>query len=144
MHVHHIHTYHTLSHTHTHLTQLLRINHQWDIEYNEQDEAFRRYRLDSQQAQQENLSYIEKLKEEKDFQANEINKLKRELKKSDSNYELITLRKEISQYEKIITTLKQRLSEYESHGGYHGDSRKIKQLEEEIAILKQQVRLTYK
>ncbi len=125
---------HTHTHTHTH-TQLLRINHQWDLKYNEQEEAFQQYRVDSQRAQQD----IAKLKED---QANEITTLKHELRsQTATSSDLVTLRKELAYYESVVTNLKQRNAELEGHtGGRHGDGRKIKQLEEEIVMLKQQVR----
>ena len=142
-----MHTYTPTPHTHTH-TQLLRVNHQWDLEYKEQEEAFRRYRIDSQQAQHENQTYIAKLKEEKDYQSHEIASLQRDLRRAggsgDSQIEVTSLKREVSQYEKIIGTLKQRNRDLEEQmytgAGRHGDGRKVKQLEEEILLLKQQVR----
>ena len=144
----HVHTCTPTPHTHTHThTQLLRVNHQWDLEYKEQEEAFRRYRIDSQQAQHENQTYIAKLKEEKDYQSHEIASLQRDLRRAggsgDSQIEVTSLKREVSQYEKIIGTLKQRNHDLEEQmytgAGRHGDGRKVKQLEEEILLLKQQV-----
>ena len=44
--------------------QLMHVNSQWDLEYREQEEAFRRYREDSQLATKENHETIARLKEE--------------------------------------------------------------------------------
>ena len=42
----------------------MHVNSQWDLEYREQEEAFRRYREDSQLATKENHETIAHLKEE--------------------------------------------------------------------------------
>ena len=44
--------------------QLMHVNSQWDLEYREQEEAFRRYREDSQLVTKENHETIARLKEE--------------------------------------------------------------------------------
>ena len=42
----------------------MHVNNQWDLEYREQEEAFRRYREDSQLATKENHETIARLKNE--------------------------------------------------------------------------------
>ena len=45
---------------------MIHINHQWDLEYREQQESYDRYRADSQQVQRENQDIITQLKAEKE------------------------------------------------------------------------------
>ena len=119
------------------------------MEYREQERAFEQYRIDSQQAQQENQAYIAKLKEEKDYLDHEIVTLKRQLSKggyADSHHEVEVLKRESAQKDHIIGNLKQKNRALEEQASRHGpgvDMRRLKQLEEEIALLKQQVRWWY-
>ena len=121
------------------------MNHLWDKEYREQEKAFEQYRIDSQQAQQENQAYIAKLKGEKDYLNHEITTLKRQLSKggySDSQHEIDALKRESAQKDHIIGNLKQRnrvLEDQASRQSSGVDVRRLRQLEEEISLLKQQV-----
>ena len=54
----------------------MHVNSQWDLEYREQEEAFRRYRADSQLAAKENHDAIARLKEENEALKMEIGALK--------------------------------------------------------------------
>ena len=114
----------------------MHVNNQWDIEYREQEEAFRRYRFDSQQAQTENHALIAKLKREKEESAEEIKTLK---------FELQRLSRELESY-------RQRLDLVEPHRGRPLPSshagggvgigvslERVAALEEEITLLRQQV-----
>ena len=107
----HSHT-HTYAHTHT---QLMHVNSQWDMEYREQEEAFRRYRYDSQQAQSENLELIAKLKGEKDELTEEIRTLSHELEKrvpsviGHRETAGLVAQKRVAQLEEEITLLRQQV-----------------------------------
>lgn len=46
--------------------QMLHVNHQWDLDYREQQESFDRYREDALQAQLEHQGIITQLKAEKE------------------------------------------------------------------------------
>ena len=131
-----VHT-HTRAHTHTH-TQLMHVNNQWDIEYREQEEAFRRYRYDSQQAQTENHALIAKLKREKEESAEEIKTLNFELQRL--NRELESLRQRLDSVE----PQQGRVAAPSYAGGRGGvgvgvSLQRVAALEEEIALLRQQV-----
>ena len=110
----------------------MHVNNQWDIEYREQEEAFRRYRYDSQQAQTENHALIARLKREKEENAEEIKTLKFELQRLDRELE----------------SFRQRLDSVEphrgrppppSHAGVGVSLERVAALEEEITLLRQQV-----
>ena len=60
------------------IVQLMHVNSQWDLEYREQEEAFRRYREDSQLASKENHETIARLKEENEALKMELQTLRRE------------------------------------------------------------------
>ena len=130
-------TFFTHTHTHTH-TQLMHVNNQWDIEYREQEEAFRRYRYDSQQAQTENHALIAKLKREKEESAEEIKTLNFELQRL--NRELESLRQRLDSVEP-----QQGRAAAPSYAGGRGgvgvgvSLQRVAALEEEIALLRQQV-----
>lgn len=104
-------------------SQLIHINSEWDKEYKEQEEAFRRYRYDSQQAQTENHSFIQRLKEKSATLEEEVSTLKHELQKSQK--EIYTLQKRIASMGSVQS----------SKGRGHS------QLEEENTLLRQQVSL---
>ena len=57
---------------------MLHINHQWDLEYREQQESYDRYRADTQQAQHENQDIITQLKAEKEMLAEQSKQVRRE------------------------------------------------------------------
>ena len=52
--------------------QLMYVNSQWDVEYGEQKEAFRRFRTDSQLAQKENQETIARLRAENELLKDQI------------------------------------------------------------------------
>ncbi len=95
----------------------MHVNHQWDLEYREQGEAFRRYRFDSQQAQSETLDLIARLKAEKEQLSEEIRGMK---------------------YEQSRKRMLEQGGSVEM-GKVHSLQRKIKEQEEEIGLLRQQV-----
>ena len=106
----------------------MHINSQWDLEYKEQEEAFRRYRLDSQHAQSESQTFIAKLKEEKEQLYEEAKTLKFELDRSHRQ----------------LRTMSDRIKALEQSGDGGGGLRnvsvqRLKELEEDSALLRQQV-----
>ena len=54
----------------------MHVNSQWDLEYKELNEAFRRYRIDSKQTEGEHQSEITHLREAKEAMSAEIRELK--------------------------------------------------------------------
>ena len=100
----------------------MHINSEWDKEYREQEEAFHRYRYDAQQAQTENHTFIQRLKEK-------IATLEEERER---------MQDELTRYQREGHTLRERLATLESMktavGGVGVDK-----MEEEIALLRQQV-----
>ena len=100
--------------------QLRYINDQWDKDYREHQEVFRRFREDSHRAQSENESFISVLKENKEQLLEQIR---------DLQYELDRSRKEV-----------QRLQQQQLAGHQNGiNPRRLKELEEENAFLRSQV-----
>ena len=108
------------THTHTHTQQLRYINDQWDKDYREHEEAYRRYHEDTRRAQSENESFIASLKESKEEQLEQIRDLEFELERSH---------KEV-----------QRLQQQHSVGHQNGiNPTKLKTLEEDNNFLRTQV-----
>lgn len=100
--------------------QLRYINDQWDKDYREHQEVFRRFREDSHRAQSENESFIAVLKENKEQLLEQIR---------DLQYELDRSRKEV-----------QRIQQQQLAGHQNGiNPRRLKELEEENAFLRSQV-----
>ena len=100
--------------------QLRYINDQWDKDYREHQEVFRRFREDSHRAQSENESFIAVLKESKEQLLEQIR---------DLRYELDRSRKEV-----------QRIQQQQLAGHQNGISpRRLKEMEEENAFLRSQV-----
>ena len=109
----------------------MHVNNQWDIEYREQEEAFRRYRYDSQQAQTENHALIAKLKREKEETAEEIKTLKFERQRLDRELESFRQRASVEPHRGRPPPA--------SHTGVGVSLERVAALEEEIALLRQQV-----
>lgn len=105
----------------------MHVNNQWDLEYKEVEEAFRRYRIDSKQGQSELTA---RLKESKDGMSAEIRELQGAISRRDK--EVIDLK------------MKVRLLEDEVRGSRFGkpvvSRERVKELEEESHMLRQQVR----
>lgn len=100
--------------------QLRYINDQWDKDYREHQEVFRRFREDSHRAQSENESFIAVLKESKEQLLEQIR---------DLQYELDRSRKEV-----------ERIQQQQLAGHQNGvNPRRLKELEEENAFLRSQV-----
>ena len=97
----------------------MHINSEWDKEYREQSEAFRRYQFDAQQAQTENHTIIARLKEK-------IASLEEERDRLDD---------ELARYRREGHALRERLAVAESMKSATGGAA----LEEEVALLRQQV-----
>ena len=95
--------------------QLMHVNRQWDLEFREQEEAFRRYRFDSQQAQSETQALIARLKSEKEDLAEEVQSLKYEhsrgkvLEGGRAVEEVQAMRKKIAELQEEITFLRQQV-----------------------------------
>ena len=94
----------------------MHINSQWDKEYREQEEAFRRYQFDAQQAQSENHTIIARLKE----------------KIASLEEERDRIQDELVRYQRELHTLRERLAVAESMSGGMA-------VEEELSLLRQQV-----
>ena len=111
----------------------MHVNNQWDIEFREQEEAFRRYRYDSQQAQTENHALIARLKREKEEIAEEIKTLKFERQRLDRELESYRHRASVEPHRGQPPPA--------SHAGVGvGVSlERVAALEEEITLLRQQV-----
>ena len=62
---------------------MLHINHQWDLEYREQQESYDRYRADVQQAQRENQDIVIQLKAEKETLAEQSKQARREKERAE-------------------------------------------------------------
>ena len=127
--------------------QLMKVNHQWDLEFRDLETNFQQYRTDSQQAQAESKLAIAELKEDKERILKDFNCVNQE------NLELKTR----------LAAAEQELR-YTVGGGAGGNvSRsvvggansvgdvpyamvshsKVKELEEECVVLRQQVRLLH-
>lgn len=101
--------------------ELRYINDQWDKDYREHQEVFRRFREDSRRAQSESESFIAVLKENKEQLLEQIR---------DLQYELDRSRKEV-----------QRIQQQQLAGHQNGiNPRRLKELEEENAFLRSQLK----
>ena len=109
----------------------MHVNNQWDLEYKELEAAFSRYRIDSQQAQAENQTVIEKVKEAKESMAEEIRKLQAVISRRD---------KDVTELRGKVRSLEEQLGGSRFRYGQPMVSHeRIKELEEESHILRQQV-----
>ncbi len=109
----------------------MHVNSQWDLEYRETDEAFRQYRRDSQQAQEENQNLIEKIKVEKDKMSKDIRDLSLAISRKD---------KEIGDLRLKCKSLQDLMAAAGSNGKLgRGNQGRIRDLEEESQFLRQQV-----
>ena len=97
----------------------MHINSEWDKEYREQEEAFRRYQFDAQQAQSENHTIIARLKE----------------KIATLEEERDRIQDELIRYQRESHTLRERLAVSESVKTTAGGMG----MEEELSLLRQQV-----
>lgn len=102
--------------------ELRYINDQWDKDYREHEEVFRRFREDSHRAQSENESFIATLKESKEQLLEQMRDLRFELDRS---------RKEV-----------QRLQQQQHVAGHPNgvNPRRLKDLEEENTFLRTQLK----
>ena len=98
----------------------MHINSEWDKEYRELQEAFRRYKADAQQTQTENHVFIARLKDKVASLEEERNKLEDEL----------------ARYQRELHALRERLAVAESVKTSLGRS---SESEEEVTLLRQQV-----
>ena len=87
----------------------MRVNSQWDLEYREQEEAFRRYREDYQLATKENHETIACLKEENEALKKVIKLYLREPLPAESN---ATLPEELCHHEKHLSGGAEQLELY--------------------------------
>lgn len=110
-------------------TQLMHVNSQWDLEYKDLNEAFRRYRIDSKQAEGEHQSEITRLREVKEVMAAEIRELKSCVNHRDR--EIVDLRTKIRALEDEVRA--SRL------GRPVVSQERVRELEEESHMLRQQV-----
>ena len=62
---------------------MLHINHQWDLEYREQQESYDRYRADTQQVQREHQDIITQLKAEKETISEQSKQARREKERTE-------------------------------------------------------------
>ena len=103
------------------------INNEWDKEYREQREAFRRYQDDAQQAQMENHTAIARLKE----------------KLATVEEERDSLEDELARHQRELHSLRERLAMAESLGEGVGrggaEEGEVARLKEELFFAKQQV-----
>ena len=95
----------------------MHVNSQWDADYKELDDAFQQYRYDAQKAQSSKQAVIDKLKHQRDALTREVASLRDELNKS---------------HKKIHSLRKS--------GDY---TQRIQELEDEVALLRQQVSTTH-
>ena len=109
----------------------MHVNNQWDLEYKELEAAFSRYRKDSQEAQGENQTLIEKLKEAKERMTEEIRDLQVVISRKD---------KDITELRGKVRTLEEQLGGSRfRYGQPMVTHERLKELEEESHILRQQV-----
>jgi hypothetical protein len=101
----------------------MHINDEWDKEYREQREAFRRYQADAQAAQTENHTAIARLK-------NNLATVEEERDR---------LEDELGRYQRELHALRERLAVSESMRMCGGGGEVVK-LEEELSLLSQQVK----
>jgi hypothetical protein len=101
----------------------MHINNEWDKEYREQREAFRRYQADAQAAQTENHAAIARLKDNLATVEEERDRLEDEL----------------GRYQRELHALRERLAVSESMRMCGGGGEVVK-LEEELSLLRQQVK----
>ena len=87
----------------------MHVNSQWDLEYREQEEAFRRYREDYQLATKENHETIACLKEENEALKKVIELYLREPLPAESN---ATLPEELCHHEKHLSGGAEQLELY--------------------------------
>ena len=109
----------------------MHINNQWDLEYKDLEEAFRRYRIDSQRAQGENQSIIEKVKEAKEHMTEEIRELQVVISRKDRD--ITELRGKVRALEEQVGGGRYR------YGQPMVSHERLKELEEESQMLRQQV-----
>ena len=97
------------------------INHEWDKDYREQTEAFDCYRKDTQRAQIENQSVIQRLKDKVETQEEES----------------IKLRDDLARYQREVRSLRKRVASLDSVKRME-EVGNVRQLQEEISLLRQQ------
>ena len=115
------------------ILQLMHVNNQWDLEFKDLEETFRKYRIDSQQAQGENHSLISTLKDEKEHLKEKNLELQIDIRRRDQ--EIAGLKAKVKSLEEEIRKI---------GGGIHQpivSQRRLKELEEESQMLRQQVSL---
>ena len=95
----------------------MHVNSQWDADYKELDDAFQQYRYDAQKAQSSKQAVIDKLKHQRDALTREV----------------ASLRDELNKCHKKIHSLR-KSSDY---------TQRIKELEDEVTLLRQQVSTTH-
>ena len=109
----------------------MHVNSQWDLEYKDLEETFRRYRVDAQRGQGESHSAIAKLKETKDGLSQEIGELQLVISRKD---------KELSDLRSKVRGLQEELRQGAGRGRMGGAAQdRLKGLEEENSFLRQQV-----
>ena len=105
----------------------MHINGEWDKEYREQREAFRRYQADAQQAQTENHAVITRLKD----------------KIASMEEERDHLEDELTRYQRELHALRERLAVVESLKTSNGSGCDVggdmMGAQEELSLLRQQV-----
>ena len=105
----------------THTLQVLHINRQWDIEYRDLQHKFELYQQDAQQAQHENHSFIEQLKEQKEQMMEDVRALEARRtgggggREEELLKEVESLREELSKMKENKEKLERKLNGELSH-----------------------------
>ena len=112
----------------------MHVNHQWDLEYQDLEEKYRKYRIDSERKQAESQSMVIRFQNEKEkiserMKVQEIDYMHCQRDRSDMRLRIISMEKQLN-------------SRFAGSnvGGAMVSSKRVRELEEECQLLAQQVR----
>lgn len=117
---------------------MLHINHQWDLEYREQQESYDRYRADSQQAQRENHDLIAQSKAEKETLSEQIKSIRREKERAEKKLN----GKEKGNDRRELCLLSIHFSDAETRSKYDGLKRRYEDAASQVRALSAQLHQT--
>lgn len=129
----------------------MKVNHQWDLEFRELNEDFQRYRLDSQRAQADSKATITRLRDEREKTLEKYRALEEEYRRC--NLENKELKSHVACLEQDLRAGSVGNGGGMARGSVGGSAlgegsgvpyamvsyKKVKELEEECQLLRQQV-----
>lgn len=130
----------------TQLKEMLHINHQWDLEYREQQESYDRYRADAQQAQRENQDIITQFKAEKEMLTEQSKQVRREKERTEKKLNEIRskydgLKRRYEDAASQVRALSAQLHRTSSPTHTREQLCRMEELKEENELLRQQLKM---